>query len=509
MSIQSRQEEALLQLTQYSDGEIIGDGRSDFTRDTASYLFDVGEKKFALLDVPGIEGDESKVRDQIWDGVRKAHAVFYITAKAAAPQKGDPGRPGTLEKIKAHLDDQTEVWTIFNKRVTNPMQLGKLSLVNADEEASLDVLDTQMRAQLGENYQAHISLSAQPAFLSVADCLVPGSAEERSRGKFLERMSPDELLAKTGISSFRRLLIGDFVKDYGRKIRQANFNKAGKLVNGAVDQLSAIRYGKLEPLQEKLVRDADSACSQVTIKLASLRSGLESLVNQEVDRFTRTVRRNIYARIDGNLDNDQFKRAFADEIAAGQASMADELQALLEGAISKFVGEVEEVVDRFQEFAVELQALHGSIRIDGLKGPVALKIKLDNGIKLWSLVSALATAAAMVSSPLGWFFTTVSVLTFLLTLGKAIRGLLDDDYKKAQKRRAVNDNLERVAGSMHAAALNKVLEHCELVTAKVQEVNSALSGPSEQLEALGEALGESIAKLTVLSQKIANTGTSA
>lgn len=507
MSLERRQNEALLQLSVLADGEIIGDGRSDFTRETASYLFDVGGQKFALLDVPGIEGNESKVKDQIWNAVQKAHAVFYITAKAAAPQKGDPGKPGTLEKIKAHLDDQTEVWTIFNKRVTNPMQLGKLSLVSGDEEASLGVLDAQMRAQLGENYQAHLSLSAQPAFWSVADCLVPGSSEEKSRAKFLERLSPDELRAKTGLASFQRLLTGDFVKDYRRKIRQANFNKAGKLVNGAVDRLSVIRHGKLEPLQIKLQSDAEAARDQVTIKLASLRSGLDSLVHREVDRFTGTVRRNIYARIDNNLDNDKFKLALAEEIAAGQATMAEALLAILGGAVDKFVKEIEGVVDRYLEFAAELLALHEKINIDGLKNPIALKIKIDNGIKLRGLLGAVATVAMMISNPAGWIVTSVIVLTLLVTFGKAIRGFFDDDYKKAQQRSAVNDNLQKVADIVRDSALNSVHETFEILTAKVQEVNEALTRPAEQLESLGKALGNSTAELARLCKEIAHTGT--
>jgi len=506
---QSQHKDALVQLTQYADGEIIGDGRSDFTRDTASYLFDIEGQQFALLDVPGIEGDESKVSRQIWSAVQKAHAVFYITAKAAAPQKGDPEKPGTLEKIKAHLDDQTEVWTIFNKRVTNPMQLGKPSLVSEDEEASLDVLDTQMRAQLGENYQAHISLSAQPAFLSVADCLVPGSPDEKSRAKFLNVMSPDELLAKTGLTSFRRLLSGDFVKDYRRKIRQANFHKASKLVGGAVKQLSTFRHDVLESLQVRLQKDAESSRDQVTLKLASLRSALDSLVQREVDRFTTTVRCNIYESIEGNLDNDEFKRALAAEIAVGQASMAKTLPISLSEEVENFGTEVKEVVKRFQEFAQEWLALYGSINIDGLKKPIALKIKIDNGIKLRALIGVLATAVAMLTNPVGWFVTTVAVLGLLVTFGKAVWGFFDDDYKKAQQRNAVNENLQKVAKSMRESVLNSVRDNFELVRAQVQEINDALTGPAEQLEALSKTLGKSTGDLTLLSQEIVKLGANA
>ncbi|GAA9461197.1 hypothetical protein UBN113_05100 [Helicobacter pylori] len=47
------------------DGAIIGDGRSDFTLKTQSYPFQYNHQNFILLDVPGIEGREQKVIDQI------------------------------------------------------------------------------------------------------------------------------------------------------------------------------------------------------------------------------------------------------------------------------------------------------------------------------------------------------------------------------------------------------------------------------------------------------------
>jgi hypothetical protein len=142
-------------LAQFADGRIIGDGQSDFTREARVYRFETEHGKFALLDVPGIEGKEQAVIDEILKAVQKAHAVFYVTSKAAPPQKGEKGQTGTLEKIKAHLNDQTEVWTIFNKRITNPMQLNG-EMVSEDEQASLNTLDAEMRKQLGKNYAGTI-----------------------------------------------------------------------------------------------------------------------------------------------------------------------------------------------------------------------------------------------------------------------------------------------------------------------------------------------------------------
>ncbi len=91
------------ELEKLQDGAIIGDGRSDFTLETRSYTLKHGNKTFTLLDVPGIEGDEKKVKEQISDATRKAHAIFYVTKTPAPPQKGEEKKKGRLKRSKSNL----------------------------------------------------------------------------------------------------------------------------------------------------------------------------------------------------------------------------------------------------------------------------------------------------------------------------------------------------------------------------------------------------------------------
>ncbi|MBM0746855.1 hypothetical protein JJB79_05395 [Pantoea eucrina] len=59
----ARMDEKFAELNALADGEIIGTGMSDFTLDATLYPFESCGQRFALLDVPGIEGKESKVRN--------------------------------------------------------------------------------------------------------------------------------------------------------------------------------------------------------------------------------------------------------------------------------------------------------------------------------------------------------------------------------------------------------------------------------------------------------------
>ncbi|GAA9089027.1 hypothetical protein Taitung35_11040 [Helicobacter pylori] len=66
------------ELKELQDGAIIGDGRSDCTLTTKSYTFKHNNQSFVLLDVPGIEGDEKKVKQQISNATKKPMLFFML-----------------------------------------------------------------------------------------------------------------------------------------------------------------------------------------------------------------------------------------------------------------------------------------------------------------------------------------------------------------------------------------------------------------------------------------------
>ncbi|GAA8171829.1 hypothetical protein NP0156_11730 [Helicobacter pylori] len=172
-----------MELERLQDGAIIGDGRSDFTTKTKSYTLKHNNKTFTLLDVPGIEGDEKKVIQQISNATQKAHAISYVTKKPTSPQKGEEGKEGTIEKIQKQLDSQTEVWTIFNKSINNPRAF-KDGLIDGSERESLKILNEKMKNILGGHYKGHQIVSAQMAFYGLASALLPESGFYKNKQNF-------------------------------------------------------------------------------------------------------------------------------------------------------------------------------------------------------------------------------------------------------------------------------------------------------------------------------------
>jgi len=92
------------------DGLIVGDGQRDFTKEYHSYDMSINNAPFTLIDVPGIEGDESDFKEIIKEALNKAHCVFYVHGQSTKPDSA------TAEKIKKYLGNWVNVYSIQNVR---------------------------------------------------------------------------------------------------------------------------------------------------------------------------------------------------------------------------------------------------------------------------------------------------------------------------------------------------------------------------------------------------------
>jgi hypothetical protein len=507
-SIESLQQAqaSLAHLESLADGAIIGNGKSDFTLETTAYSFTDGAQQFALLDVPGIEGKETRVMDAILVGVQKAHAVFYVTNKAAAPQKGDDQHPGTLEKIKQHLGAQTEVWTIYNKRITNPIQLTSARLVSNDEQTSLLDLDQRMKEVLDDRYRGTIALSAYPAFLAQASCLVPDSQTAINQSKFLAKLNQQEVLERSGVAGFRDLLLTDLVKDFRAKITRSNYNKANQVVRATLSEVSLSLEDSFKPLAKELTKDAGQARLQLDTALDALKTRLESRGENAISEFTNKIRQQIYDKIDGDIDNDDFKSAFERLIKIEQANLVESLPKGMQKEVEKFERQIGDIIKRFQTFAAELLDVYGSLRVNGLDGRFDLKIDIDNGINLPGLLGALVGGALMIWNPAGWVVLAIGAVTVLVGAVKSVIGFFSTDYKKGQQRKSASANLDRITEKMRESLRESLDAAMPQLKPKTDALKAALDMPAAQIRDIITILGKSEQQLKNLSKTIETAG---
>nr|WP_231177425.1 GTPase [Helicobacter pylori] len=300
------------ELKELQDGAIIGDGRSDVTLETKSYTLKHNNQSFVLLDVPGIDGDEKKVRQQISNATKKAHAIFYVTKTPAPPQKGEQGKEGTIEKIQKQLDSQTEVYTLFNKPINSPRAL-KDGLIDENEKKSLRDLNKKMKAILGKHYEGYKAVSAQAAFYGLSSALLPETDFYKNKQKFLAIFKVEELLLKSHFKQLGGFIAGELLENSRKKIIESNCNKALKVIEKLQKAIVTTIDRQIDPTIKELKNRQKETYSNLDRSRDKFVSNLNNSVSKEIERFKSDLREEMYAHIDRDIEDDECKEIFENE----------------------------------------------------------------------------------------------------------------------------------------------------------------------------------------------------
>ncbi|MDD5022035.1 MAG: ATP-binding protein, partial [Endomicrobiaceae bacterium] len=286
-----------------ADGAIIGDGRSDNTRTMVRYEFDVDGKKFAILDVPGIGGREDDVTTEIKKALRKTHVVFYVKSETKI-EGGDTNTAGIIEKIKEQLSDQTQVYVVYNHRITSPSQICDPFLCD-ETIKNLAVLDSKMIEFLGKHYVKHIPLSAHFSFLVAAEKFVKDKWVD-SRQKALDKLGKEDLFEKMGFTAFTDWIKKEVTENKEQKLIEANKNKITSLIKKAEEE---VRNGQadLEKLYTKTAKLAQKASEEIDDAYDELSSRLSANINDAISTARNNIRIDAYSYIEQNVDNDALK----------------------------------------------------------------------------------------------------------------------------------------------------------------------------------------------------------
>ncbi len=237
-----------------------------------------------MLDVPGIEGDEKKVKQQISDATKKAHAIFYVTKTPAPPQKGEEGKEGTIEKIQNQLDSQTEVYTLFNKPINSPRAL-KDGLIDENEKESLKILNEKMKAILGKHYKGHQIVSTQAAFYGLSSALLPESDFYKNKQKFLEFFKAEELLLKSRFKQLGEFIAGMLLENSRKKIIESNCNKALKVIEKLQKAIVTTIDREIDPTIKELEDAKPETYDKLDYSKDKFVSNLNNSVSKEIERF--------------------------------------------------------------------------------------------------------------------------------------------------------------------------------------------------------------------------------
>ncbi len=449
------------ELEKLQDGAIIGDGRSDFTLETKSYTFKHNNQSFVLLDVPGIEGDEKKVKQQISNATKKAHAIFYVTKTPAPPQKGEEKKEGTIEKIQKQLGSQTEVYTLYNKPITSPRAL-KDGLIDENEKKSLRGVNKEMKAILGEHYMGYTAVSAQAAFYGLSSALLPESDFYKNKQKFLEVFEAEELLLKSHFKQLGGFIAGTLLENTRKKIIESNCNKALKVIEKLQKTIITTIDREINPAIKELKNAQLETCDKMDRSGDKFVSNLKNSAFRAIDRFESDLREKMYAHIDRDIEDDECERKFEVEIQKGREKLAEDIKKRFEKDEQQFRKDLQEDIEQFEERIKDSLTMLNRTHTDSGFDPnfnthsaFDFNIDTDSGIDGLGLLGSMAGLGFGIFNfwnPIGW----ASIGLGAIGMVKSVWNFFDSDYKKSQQKKEVDNNLNKVFKKIEEDVKNQI-----------------------------------------------------
>ncbi|WQU29584.1 50S ribosome-binding GTPase [Helicobacter pylori] len=498
-----RNKQAILnELHSLQDGAIIGDGRSDFTLKTQSYSFQYNHQNFVLLDVPGIEGSEQKVIDQISNATQKAHAIFYVTKTPNPPQKGEEGKRGTIEKIQRQLDSQTEVWTIFNKPINSPRAL-KDGLIK-DEKESLKILNKEMKNILGKHYMGYKAVSAQAAFYGLSQALIPGTDFDKKKQKFLEIFKVEELLLyKSHFKPLIEFIAEELLENSRAKIIQSNCNKALKVVEELQNTIKTTIEKQIDPWIKETQEHQQEARFNLDRSKEKFISNLTNSVFTEIERFKSDFREEMHARIDDDIENEKCKKIFENECEQRTEELRKKIGRCFNECKERFIEEIKKDIERFKERVKDSLAMLERIGIDNGNFDSNSTFNFASGIDTIGLFSSIGGLVLLLLTPVvGEFALIAGVGLALVGVGKSVWGFFDSDYKKSQQRKEVDKNLDKACEKIAENVKSRIENYKKGALGMIEELNAGFNKLVDHYERLKRQLKEAHEKLGYISNSI-------
>lgn len=347
------------------DGQIIGTGEADFTKDNVSYEFTYKDKTFQLVDVPGIEGDESKYEHLVHKAVAKAHLVFYVNGAGKKPEKN------TAQKIKSYLNDYAKVYPILNLR-------GPATSYYADEDSdepyetleqahsgasklfdeTLDVLkesigeDLIQSGQYMQGLMAFSALAYNPEKKETTIFFGRNHDLGRDQKKFLQLFKDTEKMADfSKIGQLQEYIISKF-DTFKQDIVESNKLKISRRVEETVDVLQE-ELDRHLILQKKIKYELDSSHQIVEGVIQEFKNSLFNKWVGELNKILVAIKEEGTVEIRRNYGNNE-------SIGSNIKSIIDKNQNIFKDRLDSIV--ISEKKDFMQNLENEIRRLNKNIR---------------------------------------------------------------------------------------------------------------------------------------------------
>lgn len=468
------------------DGEIVGDGTNDFTKDYTEYKLKYKDTEFSLIDIPGIEGEEKKYVDTIKEALTKAHIVCYIQGHNKKPDDK------TANKISEYLKDWIQVYSVYNV---------KGNTENYDEEEEREKLRTEdvqyieeqikecFKKILGEKYQGNITLQGLLALSSLAKFSPNKPRLIRNQSKFEQYFGNKNTMFE--FSNFMQLLslIQQKSNDYMPEIIESNKLKIRNLV-----KTSYYKIQKVYDDHEKTIKDINKRYEEyekvILESYAELKSKLNSECGGVVEEQFDWLEKEVYSIIENDSSNSKKKteiKAACNLLASNLKCKITEIIRNRQAVFNKTIKEKRDALQLYKTssgFQSENAKDSYNINEDDIIGP----LEIDFG-DILGWIGALAGF---------WFGPIIGVIGLVGNIFKYLLG----DHGRGEARAKAREEINKAKVSAKTSLRQSLFMIVDKYQEKYEKEQNLILSEKRNINEVVLALKKSGIELRKLAQTI-------
>lgn len=479
------------------DGQIVGDGRSDFTQTYCEYPLEIDGRRFTLIDVPGIEGNESQYSEKIREALRKAHCVFYVQGHNKKPDEA------TATKIKEYLGDWVNVYSIQNVRGGTSdydEEEERETLLTARVEQNEQLIRDSFIRILGDKvYKGNIPLQALLAMCANASFAPKRGDLKKQQKKLLSYFGSSDAVLR--FSQFQTLinLVEEKSGCFMEEIIEANKQKILSLSKRAEVEIEKALEEQREQ-NELFQENLNLFKHEVKTLFKKTERALRNKVNGAIDSVHNKLKTDTSAILDSNGSKDDIKRRIQNLVEnlkylpGSLAEIVDNELAELKENIDRKMKKMPDVCNRVKESSF-LPVKQSDIIPDIQEALKALNVTLDD-VGDFALTTASGFAAgAVLGSCVPGIGNVVGGLIGAI-VGNISKGILSDGGK-SKARQDLNNAFAKSRDAIKNSARNSI----DIVTNDLEnQKNKILS----QISQLQDSFDEADVAIRELKQNLSN-----
>ncbi|WP_242678452.1 hypothetical protein [Helicobacter pylori] len=334
-----------------------------------------------------------------------------------------------------------------------------------------------MKAILGKHYMGYKAVSAQAAFYGLSSALLPENDFYKNKQKFLEFFKSEELLLyKCRFQQLGKFIAEALLENSRKKIIESNCNKALKVIEKLQKAIVTTIDRKIDPIIKEIKDNQEETYSNLDRSRDKFVSNLNNSVSKEIERFKSDLREEMYAYIDGGIENKRCEKIYKNKHKQGMKELGDNMKRRFEKDGQQFRKDLQEDIEQFEDRIENFLERLKSISIDH---DFDHDSNIDTGRGKKGLLGLLASIASLIFGISNfWNFAGWgSIGLELVGIGKSMRSFFDSDHKKSQQKKEVDKNLDKVCEKITEEMRNKIEDAKKGICEKVENLKVGLNDP--------------------------------